>query len=112
MLRALQNQRRKSADAGFTLIELLIVIVILGVLAAIVVFSVQGINNSSNKAACQATVSEVDTAYEAAVAQGDATSTSATVASLASYFHNGAPTKAGTHDISGMTVAGVDGITC
>ena len=42
-------------ESGFTLIELLIVIVILGVLSGIVVFSVSGITNRGNKAACKAT---------------------------------------------------------
>ena len=36
-------------ESGFTLIELLIVIVILGVLAAIVVFAVGGINDTARR---------------------------------------------------------------
>ena len=43
MLQQLREARKN--ESGFTLIELLIVIVILGVLAAIVVFSVQGITD-------------------------------------------------------------------
>ena len=39
-------------DHGFTLIELLMVIVILGVLSAVVVFSVAGINDKGEAAAC------------------------------------------------------------
>ncbi|WP_418062620.1 competence type IV pilus major pilin ComGC [Pimelobacter simplex] len=50
---------------GFTLIELLIVIVILGVLAGIVVFSVRGINNNSKTAACKTEYRTVNTAIEA-----------------------------------------------
>ncbi|GAB3857954.1 hypothetical protein GCM10028801_17170 [Nocardioides maradonensis] len=72
MLRALQNQRRRSADDGFTLIELLIVIIILGVLAAIVVFSVRGVTNNSKKVACQAEVETVQTAIEADFASNGA----------------------------------------
>ncbi|MGN6781172.1 MAG: type II secretion system protein [Marmoricola sp.] len=60
---------RRSGQAGFTLIELLIVIVILGVLAGIVVFSVSGITDRGTKAACQADVSTVTTAVEAYYAQ-------------------------------------------
>jgi prepilin-type N-terminal cleavage/methylation domain-containing protein len=56
-------------DAGFTLIELLIVVVILGVLAAIVVFSVTGLQNNSKTSACQTTVKTADTALEAYYAQ-------------------------------------------
>jgi general secretion pathway protein G len=52
-------------ESGFTLIELLIVIVILGVLAGIVVFSVGGISNRGNQAACKADVASVQVASEA-----------------------------------------------
>jgi general secretion pathway protein G len=54
--------------AGFTLIELLIVIVVLGVLAAIVVFSLGGVTAQAASAACNAnakTVAIAVTAYEA-----------------------------------------------
>lgn len=52
-------------DRGFTLIELLIVIIILGVLAAIVVFSVRGISNNSKASACKTEIRTVETAIEA-----------------------------------------------
>lgn len=52
-------------DRGFTLIELLIVIVILGILAAIVAFSVRGITNRGDESACKAEVKTVATAIEA-----------------------------------------------
>lgn len=49
-------QERRSAgevkDSGFTLIELLIVIVVLGILAAIVVFALGGVTGQSQIAAC------------------------------------------------------------
>jgi general secretion pathway protein G len=45
------NVREK--DDGFTLIELLIVIVILGVLAGVVVFAINGVRDRAAKAACQ-----------------------------------------------------------
>ncbi|MCW2857741.1 MAG: hypothetical protein JWR52_3356 [Marmoricola sp.] len=107
------NRARKS-ESGFTLIELLIVIVILGVLAAIVVFSVSNITNKGDKAACQSTVAEIDTAYEAAVAQGTATSTAVNVSTLGAYFHAGvAPTTvtntAGT-TVTLTTVAAADAL--
>jgi len=65
-----QMQRRHAArvegsEGGFTLIELLIVIVILGVLAAVVVFAVGGITKTGDKAACQADLASVQTAVEA-----------------------------------------------
>jgi prepilin-type N-terminal cleavage/methylation domain-containing protein len=52
-------------EAGFTLIELLIVIVILGVLAGIVVFSVRGVTDRGETAACKSEVATVETAVEA-----------------------------------------------
>ncbi len=56
------------ADGGFTLLELLIVMAVLGILAGIVVFSLQGVGSSATVAACQsdfATTTEAVTAYEA-----------------------------------------------
>ena len=62
-----RNLRRQ--DGGFTLIELLIVIVILGVLAAIVAFSVRGIVDRGEVSACKAEVKTVATAEEALYAK-------------------------------------------
>ena len=47
--------RRKGVELepGFTLIELLIVIVVLGILAATVIFALGGVTSQSAKAACQ-----------------------------------------------------------
>jgi prepilin-type N-terminal cleavage/methylation domain-containing protein len=56
-------------DSGFTLIELLIVIVILGILAAIVVFAVNGIQDRGTASACKADVETVTVAAEAYDAQ-------------------------------------------
>ncbi|KRA37628.1 MULTISPECIES: prepilin-type N-terminal cleavage/methylation domain-containing protein [unclassified Nocardioides] len=66
MLRTLDRRRN---DNGFTLIELLIVIIILGVLAAIVVFSVRGITENGEQAACKTEFRIVDTAIEAFYAE-------------------------------------------
>jgi prepilin-type N-terminal cleavage/methylation domain-containing protein len=46
LLQALNNARRRShrSQGGFTLVELLVVIAILGVLAAIVLFNISGVN--------------------------------------------------------------------
>ena len=59
----LQAARRE--DRGFTLIELLIVIIILGVLAAVVVFSVRGITDRGEENACKTEIRTVETAVEA-----------------------------------------------
>ena len=61
--------RKRRGDEGFTLIELLIVIVILGILAAVVVISVSGITDRGTSSACEASRTSVLTAGEAYYAQ-------------------------------------------
>jgi prepilin-type N-terminal cleavage/methylation domain-containing protein len=68
-LQRLRERRDRSEEGGFTLIELLIVIVILGILAAIVVFAVQNLTGQSSKAACQSQYKTLETAQEAYKAQ-------------------------------------------
>ncbi|MER8185832.1 type II secretion system protein [Kitasatospora sp. NPDC094015] len=90
--------RNGTAEAGFTLIELLVVIVILGVLSAIVVFSVRGINDKGQGAACKTDKATIQTAEEAYFASGH--SAYATMAELvsggflstASVWYDAAPT--------------------
>ena len=54
---------------GFTLIELLIVIVVLGILAAVVIFALGGVTSQSAKAACSADGATINTAVSAYNAQ-------------------------------------------
>jgi general secretion pathway protein G len=56
-------------DRGFTLIELLIVIVILAILAAIVIFAVQFLSQSTAAASCQTDFKTVQAAAETYEAQ-------------------------------------------
>lgn len=56
-------------DEGFTLIELLIVIVILGILATVVVFAVQGIRDQGDESACETEARALATAIESYYAQ-------------------------------------------
>lgn len=68
----------KKQDEGFTLIELLIVIVILGILATVVVFSVRGITDQGKESACAADAKTLEVAIEAYYAQhGDVAVTEA-----------------------------------
>jgi general secretion pathway protein G len=68
----------KKNDEGFTLIELLIVIVILGILAAVVVFAVGGITDKGQKSACSADKKSLEVAVEAYYAQNGIYPTSQT----------------------------------
>jgi prepilin-type N-terminal cleavage/methylation domain-containing protein len=57
-------------ETGFTLLELLIVIAVLGILAAVVVFSLQGVDSSAATSACEsdfATTADAVVAYHAAM---------------------------------------------
>ena len=99
------NQLKKMRqEEGFTLIELLIVIVILGILAAIVVFSVSGITDKGDTSACKADVTSVDVATEAAYAQNGHYPENA--GEITPFFHGGTlPTKYFTlgYDATGKT---------
>lgn len=63
------NLTMKKNDEGFTLVELLIVIVILGILAAVVVFAVSGITNNADENACKTEKRTLETGIEAYYAQ-------------------------------------------
>ena len=68
-------KRRRDAGEidGFTLIELLIVIVVLGILAAVVIFALGGITGKSALASCQADGATVSTTLAAFNAQNPTT---------------------------------------
>jgi prepilin-type N-terminal cleavage/methylation domain-containing protein len=77
-LNKLQTSRRQRGLDGFTLIEMLIVVVVLGVLAAIVVFALGGVTGQSATAACTSdarTVSTAVSAYETSPPAGIAAGT-------------------------------------
>jgi general secretion pathway protein G len=109
MYQSLKNRVDLNDESGFTLIELLIVIVVLGVLSAIVVFGVSGINDNSKLSACKADKKSVEIAAEAYYANSPAPHTyAADIAALVTAkFLREAPSSADyTISYSGGAVTG------
>ena len=61
----IQRLQEKRNEEGFTLIELLIVIIVLGILAAIVVFAVGTTRDDASASACKTDVKSVQLSAEA-----------------------------------------------
>ena len=63
-MRLPQSRRSLLGEDGFTLVELLVVIVILGVLSAVVVFSVSAVGRGADASACRAELATLERAVE------------------------------------------------
>src|SRR5438477_287684 len=85
----IQRQRRTQGDSGFTLIELLIVIVILGVLAAIVVFAVGNTRGEAEQNACATNAKSVQLSAESVRTHDNAYPTTANSDYLTQAEHGG-----------------------
>ena len=90
----IRRRRAAGEEVGFTLIELLIVIVVLGILAATVIFALSGVTASSAVAACNSDAKSVEVAVQAWEAQNPG-STAGAITSAGSgdgYLVTGPPT--------------------
>jgi len=65
----IRDSRNEDGSEGFTLIELLIVIVVLGILAAVVVFALGSVTGNAKSSACQADAKQIITAVQTYNAQ-------------------------------------------
>ena len=61
------------AQKGFTLVELIVVVTVLGILAAVVVFSVTNVSTNAQSSACKTDAAEIRTAIAAYQAQNGST---------------------------------------
>jgi len=91
--REIQERRHsfEAKDSGFTLIELLIVIVVLGILAAIVVFSLTGVSGQSKAAACTSDGKSVEIAADAFQAASPTSAYPANITALVTTYLHSAP---------------------
>ena len=69
MIQRIRKSKAAAGEGGFTLIELLVVIIILGILAAVVVFAVGGVGDKGQTASCKIDTRTIRTAEEAYLAQ-------------------------------------------
>ena len=95
----------RNRDSGFTLVELLIVIVILGILAAIVVFAVTGIVNKGQTSACDSDKKTLQVAEEAQYAKSSTGAAPGWYGSE-SYLVNTGKTLAGVSKLYNISIDG------
>jgi len=92
MIQKLMQKRRE--EEGFTLIELLIVIIILGILAAVVIFGVSAFREDSVSKACKTDMKSVETAAQAYIAKNG--SAAGSLSALSPTYLRTAPNEVST----------------
>jgi general secretion pathway protein G len=103
MLKQIREAREK--ESGFTLIELLIVIIVLGILAAIVLFALGTFKGDSAKSACKADIKQIRTAETAYYAKHNSYTASLTDLKNAGYIQDVPNTDNYTITVNGSTGA-------
>ena len=108
MLKQLRNSedfgQKNLIQKGFTLVELLVVIVILGILAAVVVFAVGGSTDKAQTSSCSAERAAVESAVEAYRASvGTYPANAAAMVGGTNQFLRSTPAN---HTVAGSSVTG------
>jgi general secretion pathway protein G len=88
---------KREEQSGFTLIELLIVVIILGILAAVVIFAIGNLQGTASTNACKTDGRSVETAAEAYYAQAGVYPQQGTSAANQTWL-------TGAHVVNGVTI--------